>query len=677
MPPQAGSGGIVRCRIIFQSLLRSPAARLRWPCRREFPSVLGLCTLLLALSLAQGASWPCSAAAADGEYLAQLQERAERERLAERPEWRALLHYKPLRLSPAVASEIDEQAFFLSGTGKNSPQDELNATLKGVFATETLEPDKSVQCLYPARYHWLKQVLEFDQGSLPQLTCAKFERWFEAIDPGRITLVFPSAYLNNPASMFGHTLLRVDRYGESKQTPQLLAYTINYAADTQKQRGMPYAFNGLFGGYQGRFSIAPYYVAVKEYGDIENRDIWEYALNLTPAEISQMLRHVWEMSPARFEYYFLDENCSYHLLSLLEAARPTLRLTDRFPWWAIPSETVRAVADAGLLQEVRYRPARTTVLLERMRLMDAELERLSKGIALGDLAVDADSLKTLAPVQQAQVVELALDYLAYRNSPKFGAAEPDPAKVSELLLARSRLEVPDQTPSIQAPAVWPGSGHKPSRARIGYGIRERRHFIELAASPAYHDLMDPGGGFTAGAKVSVLNAALRYYPESDKAELERMELVDLMSLASWNRFLHPISWKAAVGAVRKHPSATESLLLGKLSGGAGLSHDFSRQTSAYLFAEGTVELSDRFDFLAEPGVGPRVGILHDFSERWRTGASFLWQFFFLDERRHDYEAMLGNRFTLNGQNVAGLDLEWKREFGNSFPGVKLYWQHYF
>jgi hypothetical protein len=24
-----------------------------------------------------------------------------------------------------------------------------------------------------------------------------------------------------------------------------------------------------------------------------------------------------------------------------------------------------------------------------------------------------------------------------------------------------------------------------------------------------------------------------------------------------------------------------------------------------------------------------------------------------------------------------LDLEWKREFGNSFPGVKLYWQFYF
>ena len=97
------------------------------------------------------------------------------------------------------------------------------------------------------------------------------------------------------------------------------------AADTHEQRGVNYAFKGLFGGYQGRFSIAPYYVAVKTYGDIENRDIWEYGLNLTQEETSQMLRHVWEMRSAWFDYYFLDENCSYHLLSLLETARPGLR----------------------------------------------------------------------------------------------------------------------------------------------------------------------------------------------------------------------------------------------------------------------------------------------------------------------------------------------------------------
>jgi hypothetical protein len=635
-----------------------------------------LCAIILGLFLVQCLGIPSPGAADDNGYLAQLLERTHREQLAERPEWRALLHYKPLRLGHGVASQVDEASFFLSPLGKTHPQDELDATVAGFFDTSGSDPDNSPQCRYVARYQWLKQMLAFDRERLPELSCGQFNSWFQEMNPVRLTLVFPAAYLNNPASMFGHTMLRVDPQGGSEQT-RLFANTINYAADTREQRGVTYAFKGLFGGYQGRFSISPYYVAVKTYGDIENRDIWEYGLNLTPEEIGRMLGHLWEMRSAWFDYYFLDENCSYHLLSLLETARPGLRLTDRFPLWAIPSETVRAVADAGLIGEVRFRPARTTILLERARLMDNSRQELAKGLSQGEVALDSDALQRLAPKERAQVVELALDYTAYRQSPRFGGAEQKSDRTAELLTARSRMEAPNQTPAIPAPVIWPGAGHKSARAGIGYGYEDQQHFIEFAASPAYHDILDPEGGFTRGARVSLLRGAVRYYPEKERAELERFDLVDIMSTSSWDRFLHPVSWKADIGVARKHPAVSDSLLLGRFNGGIGISHDVSPQTSAHAFAEGTVEVSDRFDYIVAPGVGPSIGVVHDFSGRWRTEVSFLWQFFFLREQRNDYEAVVGNRFTVTRQNIVGLDLAWKREFGNSFPGVKVYWQYYF
>ena len=46
--------------------------------------------------------------------------------------------------------------------------------------------------------------------------------------------------------------------------------------------------------------------------------------------------HTWELGPTRFNYFFIDENCSYHLLALLDAARPGWGLAERFTWWAIP-----------------------------------------------------------------------------------------------------------------------------------------------------------------------------------------------------------------------------------------------------------------------------------------------------------------------------------------------------
>jgi hypothetical protein len=42
------------------------------------------------------------------------------------------------------------------------------------------------------------------------------------------------------------------------------------------------------------FQMLPYYLKVSEYSDMENRDIWEYHLNLN-VQIDQMLMHIWEV----------------------------------------------------------------------------------------------------------------------------------------------------------------------------------------------------------------------------------------------------------------------------------------------------------------------------------------------------------------------------------------------
>src|SRR5207247_7522605 len=96
------------------------------------------------------------------------------------------------------------------------------------------------------------------------------------------------------------------------------------------------------GGYPGTFSILPYYLKVREYSDMENRDLWEYELELAPPELERVLLHLWELLPAYYQYYFFDENCSYHLLGLLQVARPELELPAPFRWWALPVDTVRS-----------------------------------------------------------------------------------------------------------------------------------------------------------------------------------------------------------------------------------------------------------------------------------------------------------------------------------------------
>lgn len=414
-------------------------------------------------------------------YAQELSERASAQRLAEHPEWHALLHYKPRLVLSGVESLVDAKGFFNSPLGKLDPDAELKATLVSFFERVGRESkDEHPQCRFIARYRWLKQQLGFNSARLPEQACDAFHRWRNELNAGQLALVFPAAYLNNPASMFGHTLFRVDPKGLGNQ-PRLLGYAINYAADTEQQRGVPYAFKGLFGGYPGRFSVAPYYVSVKQYSDIENRDIWEYTLNLKPEELDRLLAHLWELRSAYFDYYFLDENCSYHLLSLLEVARPGLALTDAFEWWAIPADTIRAVTkDTGLVADVRFRPARSTVLRRREELLDAPSQALAKHLIAGEMKADAKALRRLPPAEQARVLELAMEYLAYRQP---GDGDEDALAASrhfDFLKARSRIPIPDQTPVAPVPAVRPDEGHK--SARIGLGIG----FEMVVALPKSH-----------------------------------------------------------------------------------------------------------------------------------------------------------------------------------------------
>ena len=82
--------------------------------------------------------------------------------------------------------------------------------------------------------------------------------------------------------------------------------------------------------FQGIFLHPPYYEKVTEYNNIDHRDIWEYDLNFSEHEVLRMVMHMWELKDIYSDYYFFDENCSYDLLYLLEAARPSLELTDEF-----------------------------------------------------------------------------------------------------------------------------------------------------------------------------------------------------------------------------------------------------------------------------------------------------------------------------------------------------------
>ncbi|MCA9547481.1 MAG: DUF4105 domain-containing protein, partial [Myxococcales bacterium] len=269
--------------------------------------------LWLVGALAAPPAPPTPAAAPEAAYAAALIERAEGAGLADDPQWWALLHYRQGTFGPY--SEADGRGFFFAAEGHRDPHAELAATLRALFRPAVAPPrdpqaipppaQRHPQCNFPARFAWLNARLGFDPARLPRQPCPGYDRWRHALGATGATLVFADAYLNSPASMYGHTFLRLD---QGRQGSPLLSYAVNFSAAAANTGGLLYAVLGLTGGFDGYYSTTPYYMKVQEYSNVESRDLWEYRLALAPAELERLVAHAWELGSTTFDYYFFDEN---------------------------------------------------------------------------------------------------------------------------------------------------------------------------------------------------------------------------------------------------------------------------------------------------------------------------------------------------------------------------------
>ncbi len=593
----------------------------------------------------------------DSTYLAELIDKGLETKLAGEREWHLLLHYRK-NLFGGYTSEQDDPGFFMSPDGKTDPQAELDATLKQFFSEELVGRSKQpAQCAFIARYHWLRERLQFDDSRLPKMACERFDRWFNDFEAQSITLIFPSAFLNNPASMFGHTFLRIDQRGQTEQT-RILAYTINYAAYVPPDAGIAYPIRGMFGGYSGYFSTYPYYLKVQEYRDIENRDIWEYRLNFSEDQVRRLLMHSWEMGNASFDYFFFKENCSYHLLALLDYADPSLHLTDEFLVWTVPADTVRLIASKpGLVSGIAYRPSRSNVIRRKRESLPGSERELAHRITqdLGELTTPTFAQLGLA--KQAFLLDLASDYLRYRVE----TTDSPPPELKErnraILTARSQLRIPSPEFTVVPFAKQPEVGHKTSRTTVGAGWRNDDTFEEISVRAGYHDLLDPEVGYTPNAQIELASISLRHYNRVDQTRVERATLANVMSLSPIDSVFHAPSWKINMGMNTIRFGDCQLCSNGVVNGGIGAaveSHWLKREVF-FAFAEAEANYSNAYDERHRIGGGSTVGMLTDLTDRWKLMATGSYLGYVLGDKSDDIRWFVGSRYTLSQNWALRLD----------------------
>jgi len=590
------------------------------------------------------------------------------QQLASDPFWISLGHYETAKLG-GWRSYVSDPKFFLAKDGAEHPDAELKATLDALYAPAG-SGNQHAQCVYPARTRWLKAQLRL--SDLPAVDCNEFNQWFKDVSPHSTVMIFPAAYLNSPSSMFGHTLLRIDQADVQSNHTALLSYAINFGAYIEgSDNSILYAWKGLMGGYPGLFALVPYQEKLSEYRSLENRDLWEYRLNLTQAETERMVEHVWELKQIKFDYFFFDENCSYRLLELLQVARPSLRLTGQFPLTAIPTDTVKAVKEAGLVEKIEYRPSRERELLERAKPLSSDEQQWVLKVSADQQQLQEPAFKALPRDRQALIIDAAYRLERYRAN----GQERDPQRAQrsfELLRAINRNPPPEL--SIERPGL-PEDGHESRTWQVGVGTRGDQAFGEYGLRMAYHDLNDNAEGFPLGAQIEILQMKLRQY-EGNHWQLQQLDLATIRSLTPRNELLQPWSWQVTGGLERVPGKHDDETLVSHVNGGGGGTWQLSENMLG--FALGTVRVEHNADFAGfiTPAAGFNSGLL------WKNPLGN-----FSVEAKGDYftNGEVRRSLSLNQQwelsRNLGLRLSAQREFSHLATAenevmLELKWYHY-
>ncbi|MBP7845676.1 MAG: DUF4105 domain-containing protein [Proteobacteria bacterium] len=569
--------------------------------------------------------------------------------LSNQTRWHRLAHYKK-SFWGSWNSEADGPGFFFSPKGKSDPEAELRATLEALKSPfDETKADDHPLCRFPLRRDWL-----ISQGllNLPKnLKCPKFEQFRFVVDAEKVSMVFSSYYLNNPSSAFGHTFLRVHRKQSSQfgKKAELLDSGVNYAAATTTSNAFLYGLYGLTGVFKGYFAKLPYYYKVREYADFESRDLWSFELNLTQLQVDQMIQHLWELGQTYFDYFFLSENCSYHLITLLELLDDRWDFSSQLPsGYVIPSETVKVLARTpGLISKIEFRPSSRRVFETSFSKLNAnERDAFFNSI---DHSNPDDLSKDLSDETRQKVLDTAIDYWDFRRARDILIEEKSAMELKQkYLLARSQIPLVTPMRSFEAPADEnPSVSHDPSVFGFFGGASQfDKGLVEIQYRSAFHNKIEWAPGSPKYTSMELLDAQIRLGLEKMRPYLQNFSLVSIESLNPVKSYHFPLSWDLKVGAERiaqKTHCKNQECFAAVARVGGGSSLELPWKFNLSLLGDYELAASDGFNkSYFRQSMGPHIIFYRPMSSR--LGLSFdakiFYHLFFKDSWSYSHSAKL-------------------------------------
>ena len=517
------------------------------------------------------------------------------EQLAGESTWRRLVHYEADRSSPSgLRSAIHSPEFFLdTAKGMTSPAAELRATLQAMREDAGTDPDRHAQCRFPARRQWLAERLGAAAG-WRQLRCPKYEEWTRGSAVESISIVLATGYLGNPASFYGHTLLKFNARRDGTQTP-LEDVSVNFGAIvTDDDNPVTYLAKSLTGGYEAGFSHIKYYFHNHNYGENELRDLWEYRLDLEPAEVERVVAHAWEVLGQRYNYYFFIRNCAFRMAEVVQVV-DGLDFIPRDRPYVIPQALVQTMGEARnprgrpLVAETIYHPSRQSRFYARYQGLASTEADFFRRAAVHPELVESLEFNAYSLEARHAILDTLIDYHQFTANGQARARGTVHPGYARALAKRYNLP-PGQQRLADTPTLSPHLARPPSWLQAGWQHSQvTGNALLVKIRPAYYDALDGVSGQVAYSSLTMAETHLEL--RSDGLKLRRFDLLAVENIAVGLTGLpgdRGSAWKTRVGVERARLDCYDCLVA-RMQGDLGVARKIGAGLVAAVYAGGALQ----------------------------------------------------------------------------------------
>lgn len=487
---------------------------------------------------------------------------------------------------------------------------------------------------------------------------------------GPAYLVFAGPYSSSPSSAFGHLFLALA--DERDQAPPLWD-VITFNAETFGADPLRYVTVGILGGFLGRYSRVSFHEKTREYGVLDDRDLWLLELRLTAAERAALDEAIRAREGSWYPYTFFSKNCAYYLQLLLAEVTGVVSL---------PSGTV---SPTGVFDAVRgtrvggptfFRPAASRRLMASSASVAPHVRERLEDDAWMTVAADTAWHGALRP-HDRRFVQQVLGLRSTRRSTSIPPAAHD--GLARLRVANVRatrrpatgagLRGAGEGVTIPASRVTMPAFHRYSRLRLLQGrgaVGEARTSVALRG--AMHDEADPWFGHRPlntmqlfGLRVST--GTVRFAPR-----VEEVVVFSQRALAAGDWIRRRRSWILELQARRGGLFSSDGMHL-ELRSGGGRTVGLPLGLHAY----GLITVAGVGEWGEGAAVAPglEAGLVALTFDGWRWGARWTTERALGDWSRTHTRMRAWARVDLGG--FGGIVGEYRRRRGGASWALGLDW----